>query len=323
MEFGILLKGVPFAATRLAQLAAASLFLLLSLSRTACADSPDAARDAVPRAAPDKASNLISIGLGKDYSLALFPAGDLFPAYAADPYRVGFGLEKAIYSKTGIDHAGSDRYHVKAGGLVGLFRTSPADEPGRGVQLSFGGGYRAEFDLSQDQDAIGWDGNYGAMLTAAPNSTLAFKSGVMHTSGHLGDEFTARTGRGRIGYTRLEWFSGVWWNITRHLAIYAEYGDGFQLNNKSVQKPNRVQGGMEYGYPLCFHDSIGLYAAFDAQAMEERDWRADLTAQFGIVGHNAHRAWHLGVQYHQGRPTISEFFQSTEKYTSLGLWIDI
>jgi len=301
----------------------AAAFLFLQLGGAAFADSPGTPQAAAPEAVREKAGNLISIGLGKDYSLQLFPAGDLFPAYAADPYRVGLGLEKTLYSKTDIVRAGSDRYLIRAGGLVGLFRVAPADDPGAGVQLSFGGGYRAQFDLIQDQDAIGWDGNYGAMLTAAPNSTLAFKSGVMHTSGHIGDEFTARTGRARLGYTRLEWFSGLRWAITRNFAAYTEYGQGFQLNNRTVQKPGRVQGGMEYEYPLFFHDRVGLYAAFDAQAMQERNWRADTTVQFGLVGHNANRAWHLGVEYHQGRPTISEFFQSTENYTSFGLLIDI
>jgi hypothetical protein len=265
----------------------------------------------------------ITLGLGKRYSLLLFPPGDLYPEYAADPYRVGFGLENAIYPATDIVNAGTERYIVKAGGLVGLFRIAPVDRPDSGVQLSFGGGYDAQFDLSQFQDAIGWDGNYGAMLTARPNRDIAFKTGVMHTSGHIGDEFSTRTGRGRLGYTRLEWLAGVAWNPARHVMTYAEYGKGYELNNRGVQKPDRVQGGIECEYPLFFHDRLGLYAAFDIQAMQERGWRSDTTYQLGIVGRGANRAWHLGIQHHRGRPTISEFFQSNENYTSFGLWIDI
>lgn len=256
-----------------------------------------------------------------EYHLHLFPSGDFYRPYAADPHRIGFGIQKIHVIDGKISDTGSSRYALKAGGYFGVVRIQPSDNADVGLQLNIGGGLDGQFDLDNFQDNIGWNGHYGMILTAAPDDALAFKLALQHISGHVGDEFAQRTGRGRIGYTRMELASGVSWTIDRHWRTYAEAGWGYELNNRQLQKPGRVQFGLEYEYLLW--RNLGCYVAVDSSAMQERAWRFDKSLQFGLVSHSGRRTWRFGFEISKGRPTMGEYFQNTETYTSFGLWLDL
>jgi len=269
-----------------------------------------------------KTDDQIALGLGRGYSLLVFPAGDLYPPYAADPYRVGFGFQQVWTNSSTIANSGNKRFLLKGGATLGLLRLQPDDQPGRGVQFDIVAGSDAQFDIDNGEDVIGWDGNYGLLLTAAPTEDFAFKLGPLHTSAHVGDEYAERTGRKRLGYTRLELVSGVLWKIGSKWKTYAEYGWGYALSDAALMKPGRIQGGLEFEYPLLWQDRLRWYSAVDVSAMEERNWRVDTNVQAGLAVHNVRSTWRLGVEYHNGRPTISEFFHDDESYWSTGLWID-
>lgn len=262
----------------------------------------------------------VPIKLG-EYNLYLFPSGDFYRPYAADPHRTGFGIQRIRVLDGKIPDTGSSRYALKAGGYFGVVRIQPGDDADVGVQLNIGGGLDGQFDLDHFQDNIGWNGHYGTTLTAAPNDAVAFKLGLQHISGHIGDENVPSTKRGRIGYTRMELNAGGSWAINRHWRAYTEAGWGLELLNRELQKPGRVQFGLEYEYLLW--RNLGCYAAVDSSAMQERSWRFDKTLQLGLVSHSAHRTWRFGFEISKGRPTMGEFFQSTETYTSFGLWLDL
>lgn len=256
-----------------------------------------------------------------EYKLHLFPSGDFYRPYAADPHRTGFGIQKLNVIDGKISDSGNSRYALRAGGYFGVLRIQPGDDADVGVQLNIGGGMDGQFDLDYFQDNIGWNGHYGMIMTAAPNPALAFKLSLQHISGHIGDENVPSTKRGRIGYTRMELNSGVSWTVNRNWRTYAEAGWGYELLNRELQKPGRVQSGLEYEYLLW--KNLGCYAAVDLSAMQERDWRLDKTLQLGLVSHSGHRTWRFGFEISKGRPTMSEFFQNTETYTSIGLWLDL
>lgn len=255
------------------------------------------------------------------YNLHLFPPGDFYRPYAADPHRTGFGIQKLNVIEGKIPAAGSSRYALKAGGYFGVLRVQPEDDVETGVQLNIGGGLGGQFDLDHFQDNIGWNGHYGMILTAAPTAAVALKLGLQHVSGHIGDENVLSSQRGRIGYTRMELNAGGSWKINRQWRTYAEAGRGYELLNREFQKPGRVQYGLEYEY--LFWRNLGCYAAFDSSAMEERAWRFDKTLQLGLVSHTGHRSWRFGFEISKGRPTMVEFFPYTETYTSIGLWLDL
>lgn len=259
--------------------------------------------------------------LGADYLLHLFPSGDFYRPYAADPHRNGFGIQRMNVTDGRIPNVGGARYALKAGGYFGVLRLQPSDNPDVGVQLDIGGGLDGQYDLDSFNDNVGWNGHYGMLLTASPARPLAFKLALQHISGHVGDEFFERTGRRRIGYTRMELAPAVSWNIDKNWRTYAEYGWGYELLNYQLQKPHRVQFGLEYEYPLW--RGLGCYAAGDFSATQERDWRLDNSLQIGFIWHAGPRSWRFGFERYHGRPTMSEFFQHTETSTSFGLWLDL
>jgi hypothetical protein len=257
-------------------------------------------------------------------NVILFPLGDLYPHYAADPHRVGFGLQYLSYTKTGIADSGNSRIDLRAGGRFGIVRVVQPGQDERGWQLSIEGGFNAQFDADYSLDNIGWDGKYGFVLTTAPTRDLAFKVGVLHDSSHVGDEYMERTGRKRIGYTRHEVAAGVSWFINDHWRTYTEVGWGYQMSNDELMKPGRAQIGIEFeSAKILWKGRTGWYGALDLSAMEERDWRTDISLQTGFVTHSFGRTWRLGIEWYNGRPPIGEFFQDTERYIGLGLWVDV
>ena len=272
----------------------------------------------------EAAEGIPVVTLESGRTVLLFPSGDLYPQYAADPHRVGFGLQYLSFTKTRIAESGDSRVDLRAGGRFGIVRVQPQDQPGRGWQLSIEGGFNAQFDIDYSLDNIGWDGKYGLLLTKAWDQDLSFKLGALHTSSHVGDEYEERTGRRRIGYTRHELAAGISRSIERRWRAYAEAGWGYRLSNENVQKPGRFQLGLEYEYAKSlWKGCAGWYAAVDVSSMEERDWRVDTSLQVGLMFRSGERIWRLGIERYDGRPPIGEFFQDTESYIALGLWLDV
>jgi hypothetical protein len=133
-----------------------------------------------------------------------------------------------------------------------------------------------------------------------------------------------RTGRKRIGYTRQELAGGISWFPAERWRLYAETGRSLSMSNRQLQDPWRWQLGVEYeSAPSFWRRRAAWYAAVDAQTMQERNWRIDVSLQSGFVVKSAGRTWRIGAAWYNGRPMIGEFFQYTERYLSVGLWIDI
>ena len=256
--------------------------------------------------------------------LLLFPSGSLYKPYTADPHRVGFGLVIHQYIDPDISDSGSQRATLKAGGRLGLVGWLPKD-PSSGArwQLTLEAGLDAQFDFAFSLDSIGWDGNYGPQVTAIWPSGLSLKTGIVHTSSHVGDEYAERTGRLRIGYTREEIILGLSHTFKRRWRPYVEGGWAYK-NSSDVQAPGRLQAGLEYEVPeSLWQKRLGWYWAADLSAMEERAWSLDISAQLGVLILSPGRSWRIGLEYHDGRPALGEFYQRDENYVALGLWLDV
>jgi hypothetical protein len=226
--------------------------------------------------------------------------------------------------KTAIPDTSTSRINLKAGGELPLVRTQPDSDPELGWEISLMGGFNDQNDVRQSLDNIGWDGHYGLLVTGVPVKGLAFKAALLHVSSHVGDELMERTGRRRIGYTRQELAAGVSWFVNGRWRVYTEAGKAVSMSNEDLQRPWRMQAGVEYETaPRLLQGFTAWYVASDWQAMQERDWRVDTSIQTGFVVRSGGRSWRLGVEWYNGRPPIGEFFQYTERYTSIGLWIDV
>ncbi|WP_460595847.1 DUF1207 domain-containing protein [Geomonas sp. Red276] len=252
-----------------------------------------------------------------------FPAGSPYPPHLADPHRPGFGVEHLSYTRTAIPDASPERLNVKVGGIFGLAGISSSEQSDRLLQLGFIGAYDGLYDIRKQLDSIGWDGDYGLELSGRWSRALGGMLSLHHRSSHLGDEYIQRTGRKRIGYTREEIAGGVSVAPFEGWHLYAETGWGAWLGNRSVMKPWRLEGGVEYQSPQKYlGNRVGYYAAFDTTSMEERDWRGDLSLQAGLYMRSFGRLWRLGGGFYHGRPTVGEFFTATEEYLNVGFWME-
>lgn len=256
-----------------------------------------------------------------DGRLDLLPESEPYPHYLADPHRRAMAFKWLGFDHVDIPDSGAARLQVRAGLRLGLLRL-PGERPAaERWHLSFEGGYDAQFDNRRRQDVIGWDGHYGLLLTTA-RGPFAYKLGALHLSGHVGDEYMDRVGRERINYTREEWVAGVAWAFAPRWTAYAETGRAYHRGSPLLERW-RVQGGLQWEAPRAARPRQGWYAGIDLQAMEERDWRVDVAVQAGLRLDTRARTWRLGVEVYEGRPPLGEFFQHTERYVSLGAWLDL
>jgi opacity protein-like surface antigen len=271
-------------------------------------------------ALPAAAQDPVAPPSGKRF--VLFPAGDIFPVYVADPHRPGNAAMVHFYTRTAIFDSSDTRTGLKAGGRFGVFRTDPATPGGRSWQVSLDAGLDAQFDSYQKLDNIGWDGNYGLTLTTASGSRWSFKLGLLHLSGHVGDEYAERVGRERIDYSREEVALGVAYRLGRGWRAYAEGGVAYKQLTEE-QAPWRAEGGIEWeSRPKLLGGTFAWYAAVDFSATQERDWRLDTAVQAGVASKGPGGTWRLGVEYYDGRVPLGEFFQDTEARFTLGIWVD-
>ena len=165
----------------------------------------------------------------------------------------------------------------------GLVRLSSGDSAAG--RSSLDAGFDGMFDSKSKLDNVGWDGNYGLTVTTASEGPLALKFALEHTSGHVGDEWQASTGRERIGYTRHEIAVGAARRV-RRMRVYGELGYAFHMLNDELQRPWRVQTGLEREWPQSWADKrLGWYAAADFQLFEERSWRVDYALEGGVLAY--------------------------------------
>ena len=272
---------------------------------------------------PPDAGQVPAWTLGSGRTLWLFPAGEVQPVYIADLHRPMTAVMPQFYTRTGIYDSTDLRTGLAVGGRFGIFRLDPATPGGRSWQLSVDAGLNAQFDSNNKLDNIGWDGKYGLSLTTATGGRLSFRVAILHDSAHIGDEYADRTGRTRIDYTREEFAFGVAVRVARRLRAYAEGGYGYYLLTEE-QRPWRAHGGLEYtARRSLIGGRFAWYAAVDFSGTEEREWRLDTSVQTGITTTAGGRRWRIGVQYNDGAPPMGEFFQDTEAWFTVGLWIDM
>lgn len=253
----------------------------------------------------------------------IFPAAEPYPAYVADPRRPEFSVAILGFPEPRVAESGSWRFGLKFGGRFGLLRLEPRARPERGWQLDIEAGFTGQFDIEHSLDNLGWDGLYGLLLSTELADGVSVQLGTKHVSSHVGDEYAERTGRRRLGYTREELTAGAAWAIHDRWRSYAEVGWGISPQEEIGQEPGRLQLGLVYEAEGSLAlGKRGWYAAADLGAMEERDWRLDVSLQVGFLIPSGDRLWRVGLALRDGSVPIGEFFRDDETYVALGLWLD-
>ena len=267
---------------------------------------------------------LLLIGLTASSASAqtftLFPAADQYGLYVADPERPTNTISFHFLSDPTIPDTRSPRSGLAAGGRFGMWRIQSSG--GRSLQINIDAGLDAVFDMQNKEDSIGWDGLYGLSVTTTSRGPLAFKFGIAHASGHMGDEYAQRTGASRVNYTRQEVTLGVSARMSPTWRVYGEGGVAY-ADGSQGQKPYRAQTGIEYeSRPHLMHNTFAWYGAGDFSSWEERDWRFDSSIHGGVVTRSNGRTYRLGVNFRDGRPPVTQFYRFTETAVTVGFWID-
>ena len=257
-------------------------------------------------------------------TIRLFPTGEIYPVYVADPHRPTNAVVEGFYSRSRVPETSSPRTFLAGGGHFGMLRLEPSAAGGRFWQVSIDAGLDALFDSQFKNDAIGWDGNYGLTVTTATStSPLAFKVALLHLSAHLGDEYQDRTGIQRINYTREELALGTAWRFRPRWRAYGELGLAYRMRSDG-QDRWRWESGVEYeARPTPFGGRMAWYGAVDFSAFQERDWRLDTALQGGLVTRSGGHTYRVFAQWYDGRVTLGEFFRYSEASFSVGLKIDL
>jgi hypothetical protein len=251
----------------------------------------------------------------------LLPGERLYPAYPADPHRVGFAVLAHYCPDPHLPDTGRWRTDLRAGGAFSVLRYVPVNR-GTGIwELGAVGGLNAQFDADNDLDSIGWDGKFGADVGWRPTASWTLRVRLMHDSSHTGDEYMERNDRVAGRYTRHEVAAGAAWLPGERWLTYVEGGVGRRPHSDAPQRSARVQAGFEYR--VGGRRRPGWYAAADLASAQERGWRLDTAVQAGWAVPAAGRTWRCGVQWHHGRSPIGDFYRTTEQVLSAGLWIDL
>jgi hypothetical protein len=255
--------------------------------------------------------------------VTLFPSGDVFPVYVADPHRPSNAIVSRFYTKEALADASSPRAWLSAGGRFGMLRIEIAGPSQRSWQVSIEAGLDAMFDIQHRSDGIGWDGNYGLTVTTASTSRWSFKIALVHLSAHLGDEYAERTGQTRINYTREELAVGTALHLSSRSRLYGEIAGAYILKNDD-QEPWRAQAGLDHEFgSRVWGGRFAWFSAADFASWEERNWRLDATVQGGLVTRSNGRTYRILLEYNSGRPPLGEFFKVTEASLALAFRIDL
>lgn len=262
--------------------------------------------------------------VGEKTTVVVFPLGAYYPPHLAGPQQRGNAVTVYSIDRTTVPVSGNKAFGLKLGARFGILRFQHADRPDLGWQISLDGGFFSQFDIESNWDNLGWDGFYGLALSSSLGSTAAVEVGAFHTSGHVGDEYTAGSGRQRVGYTRAELKGGINWEFAHRWTTYGELAYGYELRNPAIQKPWRMQGGLQYeANNTIWGRRFGWYAAADVNVFEERDWHPDVAVAGGLSAITGASRWRLGLEYYNGRAPLGEFFFEDQRHVSIGLYFDL
>jgi hypothetical protein len=257
------------------------------------------------------------------WAVEVAPPANFYPHYIADPIRAQSALFIGSVLDTEIPQVGDARFDLRLGGRFAILRLHPSGRPEVGWQLDFEGGFFGHFDVDSSVDNVGWDGIYGLLVSWKPSPRLGLRFGVLHDSAHVGDEYSERTGRRRIGYTRQEVVAGVSYQFRPHWRTYGELGASYGL--EEFQEPLRAQAGLEYlGTRRVLLDRMSWYAALDLRAYAENDWDIRSTVQLGLLlpFRSGTSRYRVAIEAGTGRTALGEFFFREESYIGIGWYFD-
>jgi hypothetical protein len=273
----------------------------------------DAGSDAPP---PTRALPADRHRTGPDRTL-FFPAlPALYAPMKADPLEFRSGMRLISTS------LGGPREIVTAVGFKVIGYQFPLNAAMDAQVGLVAAGY-GRYDFDHDTELVAEDWRWGAVLMTR-YGRWSYSLESVHHSSHLGDEFAARTGAFRIEYVNEEFGLLASYDAGSRTRLY--YGGHYAMSQSHVQKPARIQAGVEYYFDeRRFPGGIGPYLALDLHSRQEVDWKVTSSAVVGwaFPGGSPGRSFDLQVLALSGPSPLREFFTVSETYVGAGFAVDL
>ncbi|MEX0892930.1 MAG: DUF1207 domain-containing protein [Gemmatimonadota bacterium] len=262
------------------------------------------------------------------------PDSGFFRAPLADPLEPRFGVALVhtdILATRGperppffvADSAGAAREvqaHAAIGGTLPLILLGTW--PGGGWALTGQAAAFARFRIelpSRDNLAEDW---LVAGAIEARWDRLALRARIRHQSSHMGDEFMATAGAGRIEYGGEEldvlaarfFGAGAWRLYGGGTWIFRSYTDKTAVL-RALERGDRfqLQGGADGAWRPWADPRHTVVAGVDARLAERTDYRLQLAAVAGWRFANPHGELGFQLRVHDGPSFQGEFFLTPER----------
>ena len=220
--------------------------------------------------------------------------------------RVGF-----MYGRHGQKFA-----DLGFGGDIGLARKdiSPTDA----MTVSVRGLMTARFNTCASSFPQQNTDYFGGVAFGHRFGSSAYEVYLFHQSAHLGDEVLDSGERQRINFGR-EAVRVLLSHDFGNLRIYAGPTTNMTASESFLRGKTALQAGAEY---RCRQWGRLMYAALDAQANEETNWRPGVTGQLGVQltdGPTMRRSARVFLEFYNGYSRMGQFWNVYESFVMLGV----
>ncbi len=209
---------------------------------------------------------------------------------------------------------------VGYGEVFGLYEKRES-EGGDGIQIGFGGGVFAQFNLeAPSDDLVNADYTVGIPLMIKRGDT-SMRFALYHQSSHLGDEYILSQPdpeRVNLSYEALQFF------LARNIGRWRPYGGYEYLVHKNPKDLDRniFHAGLEYygGGPVF--QSGRFVAGVHLMSLEEHRWSLSSNAKAGIqfMRKGSNRAVMILLEGYRGHSPHGQFYNLKVQYFGLGVY---
>lgn len=251
----------------------------------------------------------------------LLPDRTLLPHLLADP-REPTTLAKFVYV-TETPNLGGTGLQGEAGFGVGLpvLRLAGAGERDALVVGVQGGVFGRFFLLVKERDLISTDWVF-AVPVAWRRGDHWFRLRYLHTSAHLGDEYSERFQVSRVDFNRDVGEFLAFFGVGNGLGLYGGGGYAFNVDPDEAARW-MAQTGAEYIGP-ALGAGLRFFTAVDVRLEQDRDWAPRFNAQTGLLMRaSGRRDVRLAIELLSGPSPQGQFHARQTTLVTVGVYLDL
>ena len=206
------------------------------------------------------------------------------------------------------------------GAQFGLGRIAPEGHENEGFQLDVFGAVFTRFNDRRLLTAADYRAGIPLTYAKGPWST---KISYEHTSTHIGDEFSAVTGRKQNALAIDEVVLGVSRYFGEHVRLYGQYGYAFLT---SARTNGNQRSRFDLGISYSNYADTGVwgrpYLAYDMDLRQYQNYTVNSTFQAGWQWVHHGRSVRIGLELYDGRSPYGQFYKQSENWAAIGFYYD-